>query len=159
MVDATTVDPWDRQPGETSKAYAAFCVYRDLGSERSTRKTAEHLSKSEALIHGWSARWGWPERSRAWDSIPAKAVASAYADMAADIAEQHKRLADKLMRRLESNVDLLPAGADPSIKWSTAHNAARQGHAFASDLTKPTASRSEEITDAIQNLLNKLAGE
>jgi hypothetical protein len=23
--------PWDRQPGETSKAYGAFVTYRDMG--------------------------------------------------------------------------------------------------------------------------------
>lgn len=159
MINSTTIDPWDRQPRETSKAYEAFQVYLDLGAQRSTRKTAERLSKSEALINGWSAKHGWPDRARAWDSMPRKAVAMAYQEMAADIAAQHKELADKLMSRLKQNVDLLPAGADPSIKWSTAHNAARQGHAFAADLSKPSSTQAQEITNAIENLLNKLAGE
>lgn len=29
---------WERQKNESSKAYAAFCIYRDLGTERSLDK-------------------------------------------------------------------------------------------------------------------------
>lgn len=29
-----TIHPWDKQPRESSEAYAAFCVYRDLGPSR-----------------------------------------------------------------------------------------------------------------------------
>jgi len=28
---------WDRQPGESSRAYAHFCLYRDMGVSRSLR--------------------------------------------------------------------------------------------------------------------------
>lgn len=152
------LDPWDRQPGETSKAYAAFQVYLDLADQRSTRRTAEALSKSEALINGWSRKHSWPARARAWDSMPRKAVAHAYEEMAADIARQHRALSDKLMARLSRNLDLLPEGADPSMRWSTAQMAAHRGHSLATDLTKPESKASDEINAAIVNLLDKLAG-
>ncbi len=29
-----TIHPWDKQPRESNEAYAAFCVYRDLGPSR-----------------------------------------------------------------------------------------------------------------------------
>jgi hypothetical protein len=153
------IDPWERQPGETSKAYAAFCVYRDLGQARSLRTTAEALSRSEALLKGWSSKWNWPERSRAWDSIPSKAVAEAHADMARRIAAQHERVATKLMAKLERNTELLPEGADPSMRFSTALGAARQSHQFASDLTRPESTAKDAIAKAIEDLVNKLAGE
>lgn len=35
---------WERLPNESSKAYQAFCIYRDLGVERS-------LEKPEFLIY------------------------------------------------------------------------------------------------------------
>lgn len=152
------LDPWDRQPGETSKAYAAFEIYLDLADQRSTRRTAEALSKSEALINGWSRKHSWPDRARAWDSMPRKAVVDAYADMARDIAAQHKELSDKLMARLSKNLDLLPEGADPSMRWSTAQMAAHRGHSLATDLVKPETKATDEINKAIENLLNKLAG-
>lgn len=153
------IKPWSRQVGETSKAYAAFEVYRDLGSERSTRRTAEALGKSEALINGWSAKHGWPERARAWDSVPSETLAEAYAEMAARIAAQHDRLATKLAARLERNLDLLPEGADPTIRWSTAQAAAHRSHSFATELVKPASTATDEINEAIVNLLNKLSGE
>jgi len=152
------LDPWDRQPGETSKAYAAFVTYRDLGADRSTRAVGEALTKSEALIKRWSGQNDWVTRAAAWDSIPGKAVASAYEEMARDIAQQHRALSDKLMARLSKNLDLLPEGADPSMRWSTAQMAAHRGHTLATDLVKPESKATDEINKAIENLLNKLAG-
>ncbi|HEX5705603.1 MAG TPA: hypothetical protein VFX97_20545 [Pyrinomonadaceae bacterium] len=153
------LDPWDRQPGETSKAYEAFSIYRDMGAQRTVRRVAQHLNKSQQLINGWSGKNNWVARAAAFDSIPGRAMAEAYADMAADIAAQHRELSDKLMAKLSRNLDLLPDGADPTIRWSTAHGAARQGHALATDLVKPESKANDEINKAIENLLNKLAGE
>lgn len=153
------LDPWDRQPGETSKAYAAFCEYRDQGTGRNYRTVAEVLGKSGTLIAGWSAKHGWVARAAAWDSIPSKAVAQAYQDMAAEIAADHKRVATKLLLRLEQGMDALPKGKEPSQTWTLAHGAARQGHNYATDLVKPASTATDEINKAIENLLNKLAGE
>lgn len=151
--------PWDRQPGETSKAYEAFVTYRDFGSGRSTRRVAEALSKSEALIKRWSGKYDWVSRAAAWDSMPGRAVSEAYEEMAADIAAQHRALSDKLMARLSRNLDLLPEGADPSMRWSTAQAAAHRGHSFATDLSKPKDTAREEISKQIAALITRLAGE
>lgn len=152
------LDPWDRQPGETSKAYEAFVTYRDLGADRTQLRVEKALGKSKALISKWAAERDWVRRAAAWDSMPGKAVATAYADMARDIAAQHKELSDKLMTRLSKNLDLLPEGADPSMRWSTAQMAAHRGHSLATDLVKPETKATDEINKAIENLLNKLAG-
>lgn len=153
------LDPWDRQDGETSKAYEAFGVYRDLGASRSVQAVCNELGKSKTVMDRWCSQWSWVKRAQAWDSMPSKAVANAYQDMAADIAAQHKRLSDKLMKRLSQNLDLLPEGADPTIRWSTAQAAAHRSHSFATDLVKPASTATDEINKAIENLLNKLAGE
>jgi hypothetical protein len=59
---------WDKLPEESSKAYEAFCVYRDMGTERSLVKAGEKLGKSRILIEGWSAKYRWVERVGAYDS-------------------------------------------------------------------------------------------
>lgn len=151
------IRPWDRQPGETSKAYEAFVVYRDMGAERTVRSVAERLGKSGTLIAGWSSKNGWVPRAAAFDSLPARKTEEAYAEMATRIAAQHERLATKLADRLERNLDLLPEGADPSIKWSTAQAAAHRSHSFATDLSKPESGVKKEISDQIAALLAKLS--
>lgn len=154
----TELRPWDRQPGETSKAYEAFLIYRDLGANRTTRSTAEALTRTETHIKTWSSKYGWVSRAAAWDSMPSRAIEHAYEDMARDIAEQHRALSDKLMARLSRNLDLLPEGADPTIRWSTAQAAAHRGHSFATDLVKPKDGVREEISQKISELIARLAG-
>lgn len=159
MTKQPDIRPWDRQPTETSKAYEAFCLYRDMGPQRTVRAVAEELNKSQAIIGRWSSAYDWPERTRAWDSMPGRKTEEAYEEMARDIAAQHKRLADKLAARLDRNLDLLPEGADPSMRFSTAMGAARQSHQFASDLSKPKDTGQDEISKKILDVLTKLAGD
>lgn len=58
---------YERQPGETTKAYSAFCIYRDMGANRSLESTAQTLSKSVQPIKTWSVKWEWVKRAEAWD--------------------------------------------------------------------------------------------
>lgn len=159
MTEMDDIRPWDRQPGESAKAYQAFLTYRDQGEDRSIRTVAQVLNKSGALIGRWSGANDWVSRAAAWDSMPSRKTEEAYAEMAADIAAQHRALSDKLMARLSRNLDLLPEGADPTIKWSTAQAAAHRSHSFATDLSKPESGVKQEISNQIAALLEKLAGE
>lgn len=159
MGETDDIRPWDRQPGESAKAYQAFLTYRDQGEDRSIRAVAQVLNKSGALIGRWSGANDWVSRAAAWDSMPSRKTEEAYAEMAADIAAQHRALSDKLMARLSRNLDLLPEGADPTIKWSTAQAAAHRSHSFATDLSKPESGVKQEISNQIAALLEKLAGE
>jgi hypothetical protein len=58
---------FERQEKESSKAFAAFTVYRDLGPQRSFRETAEMLGKSETLVRRWAVRFTWHERIRGYE--------------------------------------------------------------------------------------------
>lgn len=60
-------DLWERQPGESEQAYYAFTVYRDQQIPRGTARVVSELGKSKTLIHRWSSRWFWRDRTRAWD--------------------------------------------------------------------------------------------
>lgn len=59
--------PWDRRQNETTKAYEAFCIYRDMGRERSLAKVSEKQQKSGSLIGRWSREHGWVDRAAQWD--------------------------------------------------------------------------------------------
>jgi len=67
-------ESWERLTGETSSAYAAFCVYRDLGAERNIRKAVETVEADEALRakrykvwRNWSTQYKWRERAAQYD--------------------------------------------------------------------------------------------
>lgn len=66
---------WERQPGESSVAYEAFLLYRNMGHETEGEKkkrrlasVAEKLGKSVKLMERWSFTWDWVERARAYDN-------------------------------------------------------------------------------------------
>ena len=65
---------WERQPQEGSKAYAAFCVYRDMGADRSLAATARTNGSYVSLIKNWKSKHSWEERAREWDNSIARKV-------------------------------------------------------------------------------------
>jgi hypothetical protein len=72
--------PWERQEGESAKAFSAFEIYRRLGPARTIEEAwRQHWSLSGARHAGiaaprampyfseWAVQWRWQERALAWD--------------------------------------------------------------------------------------------
>lgn len=53
---------FEQQPKESVKAFAAFSLYLNMGTERSLVAVGRKLGKSGALLERWSARFAWPAR-------------------------------------------------------------------------------------------------
>lgn len=79
---------WERQPGESSRAFEAFDRYRSLGPARSLRETAQSLPKNGKTIAEWSATWDWVERVTAWDDHVADQARKA--ELSAELARRKK---------------------------------------------------------------------
>ena len=62
-----TDSPWERQKGESEKAFAAFVIYRDLGEKRTITGVAQRLSRSRQWINEWKDKWQWKERATLYD--------------------------------------------------------------------------------------------
>jgi hypothetical protein len=63
------VEPWERQPRESGRAYACFIVFRDLGPfDRSIRRAAKDLGVGRTVPQRMAIQWRWDERAAAWDS-------------------------------------------------------------------------------------------
>ncbi len=61
---------WDRQMDETSKAWAAFLLYRDAPpNERGLKEVGQKLKISVGTVGKWSAKFCWLERVREFDSF------------------------------------------------------------------------------------------
>ena len=54
--------PFEQQPKESAKAFAAFAEYLNQGPTRSLEAVGQKLGKSVSLIERWSSRWNWTER-------------------------------------------------------------------------------------------------
>lgn len=58
---------WDRLPNESSRAYQAYVIYRDLGPDRSLAQVSQKHTKSIPTLKRWSSKYNWVERARAYD--------------------------------------------------------------------------------------------
>ena len=95
--------PWERQPGETAKAYAAFFLYRDLSAiDRSVAAARERQERDRKGTlrqwNGWSMRNGWVNRAAEHDS-----------DLA---SRRRERMAKELERAQDDAVTLVRAALD-----------------------------------------------
>lgn len=106
-----TEKPWERQKGESEKAYEAFAVYRDMCEKRTLVAVAEKLQKSDSLIRRWKDRWEWPERVRAYDNeLEKEARAKAIKDRK-DMTERHIGIAMQLQKKALQALTSLEAEA------------------------------------------------
>lgn len=57
--------PFEQQPKESIKAFAAFSLYLSLGPQRSLAEVGRKLSKSKVVIERWSSKFDWLARVQA----------------------------------------------------------------------------------------------
>ena len=60
---------WERQAGESTKAYSAFQKYLNLSERRTLAKVAQMSDCSSQNVERWSRRWCWVARVQAFDVI------------------------------------------------------------------------------------------
>ena len=74
-LNSSTQPSWERLPNETPRAYHAFCIFRDLGPDRSQDKAyardCDERGRKPAKAPGswskWSIKYKWVERAEAYD--------------------------------------------------------------------------------------------
>src|SRR5690349_6145499 len=81
--------PWERQPGDSPQAWAAFVVYRDMGPGRSIRAVCSDMGKDRGTIGLWSSRHGWRARVEAFDREQDRIARLAMIDKAIRMGERH----------------------------------------------------------------------
>jgi hypothetical protein len=111
--------PWERWPGESARAYTAFCLFRDLGPRRSldaASRSYHHpgpearqlpsgrLPRASGTIRRWAHRWRWLDRACAWDEeterIKQVEQLAAIQDMAQRHAKEALMMQNKAIERL-----------------------------------------------------------
>lgn len=98
--DIVSPEPWEQQEGETSRAYEAFCVYRDLGPNRSISKTGKKLGKNLTTIGEWSSANDWVKRCQAWDSEQDRIARQAQLDEIVKMRKRHAKIAETALEKV-----------------------------------------------------------
>ena len=96
--------PWEQQPGESARAFGAFCVYRDLGPRRTLRAAAASFYRRTAAalkrqLEKWSSAFRWVERAAAWDRHLDAEARQAQETARREMAERHAREARALQAK------------------------------------------------------------
>lgn len=116
----TDVQPWERQDDESSVAFAAFAAYRDLGSARSTAKTAKVIGKSTVLCNRWSGRHAWVRRIEAWEREQDRLWRQEQASARREVARRHAKLASAAQAKVVARLQSLKAeelSAGELMRW------------------------------------------
>ena len=120
--------PWERQPGETSKAYAAFCRYRKLPPEKRSlalvipaRQNGGKVGKKPAhSVQEWSRTFDWVARAAAYDDHLDALVRAKLEHQRLEMAERQAAVAramlDKAKQRIES-IDLSSLLPQDVARW------------------------------------------
>lgn len=124
---------WERQEGESDKAYAAFSTYRDMGPGRSHRAVAETLYGVQAkysvrTVHEWSRKFGWVDRVAALEArdemMRRQAIEDHLRTKASSFAERQAALFERMLGQAEKAAD----NADRMLDWPlTEQRALREG--------------------------------
>ena len=110
---------WERQDGESGKAYEAFLAYRDMGAAR-------RLGKSRALIDRWRRQWNWEERARAYDKELDRAAYEEALQAVREMSRRHIDMARQMQdKALEALSSLEPDAIRPKDIVAMAHEGVR----------------------------------
>lgn len=112
---------WERQRGESARAFHAFVHYRDLGPKRSRDAAyAEHRrecgghregtvgapSEAPGRWTGWSSRWVWTDRAAEWDGEVDRKKRETYEKTLVRVASSRRaRQASLALRMQEKALD------------------------------------------------------
>lgn len=93
------VAAYEQGARESTKAFAAFKVYLELGPQRSLVTVAKKVGKYRTLIERWSAKFDWPARVRAHAASLALIEREAIEGLAVEKAVEWERTHDPIRRQ------------------------------------------------------------
>jgi hypothetical protein len=121
-------ESWERLPGESGAAYAAFCAFRDFGLERNIRKAVE-------------GQFRWQDRAADYDRYTEKLKQTELRKTIEAQAEKHRAVTGKMLEVVSKKLDLMnPADLTQGTvtEWvETAIKAEREAVQFADAKCSP----------------------
>lgn len=100
--------PWEMMEDERPKPFEAFCIYRDMGLDRTIAKVAKQLSKSYQLMSRWASQYNWGERVAAWDREQDRVARESQLSEIAKMRNRHAKLATDMLAKAAAALEKLP---------------------------------------------------
>jgi len=105
-------ESWERLSGESSLAFAAFCVFRDLGAERSIRKAVESVEQNETarvkrynVWRNWAAAYRWRERAGDYDQYLERLKQTELRKTIEAQGEKHRAVTGKMLDVVQKKLE------------------------------------------------------
>jgi hypothetical protein len=107
-------ESWERLPGETGAAYAAFSAYRDFGLERNIRKAVDSAEKDETkrekryrVWRNWCTQFRWRERAADFDRHMEKLKQTELRKTIEAQGEMHRKVTGKMLEVVSKKLDTM----------------------------------------------------
>jgi hypothetical protein len=107
-------ESWERLPGESGGAYAAFCSFRDYGPERNVRKAVEvaevdtaKRGKRYRVWSAWAAAYKWRERAGEYDQYLDRLKQAEKRKTIEAQGELHRTITGKMLAVVEKKLDTI----------------------------------------------------
>jgi hypothetical protein len=121
---------WEKLNKESSAAYAAFCVFRDYGSDRNIKRAVAlaECDKSKQLKkyriwRNWSNQFQWFKRAADYDVYLDKLKQAERRKTIEQREEAYREVTGKMLRVVNKKLDLMDAGElsqNNVTEWMTA---------------------------------------
>ena len=107
-------ESWERLPGETAAAFAAFCSFRDYGAERNIRKAVDSTEKDEGarakryrVWRNWCTQFRWRERAADYDNYTEKLKQGELRKTIEAQGELHRKVTGKMLEVVQKKLDTM----------------------------------------------------
>jgi hypothetical protein len=128
--DLLPFESWERLAGESSAAYAAFCVFRDYGAERNIKRAAASV-ESDTVKQGkryrmwrlWSTQFQWFKRAADYDVYLDKLKQTERRKTIEQREEAYREVTGKMLQVVNKKLDMMDAQelSQGNVKeWMTA---------------------------------------
>jgi hypothetical protein len=111
---ALPYESWERLAGESSTAYAAFCVFRDYGPERNVRKAVlacepdrVRQGRRYRVWGAWATAFKWRERAADYDQYLDRLKQTELRKTIEAQGEKHRAITGKMLAVAEKKLDLM----------------------------------------------------
>ena len=107
-------ESWERLPGESSAAFAAFCSFRDFGADRNIRKAVDCTEKDEGVRakryrvwRNWCTQFRWRERAADYDNYTEKLKQGELRKTIEAQGEMHRKVTGKMLEVVSKKLDTM----------------------------------------------------